>query len=221
MPRMLVTFTDSKSFIAEQFRSIRANINFSIPEGGLKTILVTSATPGEGKSTNAANIGIVFAQKGNKVLIIDADMRRPILHHTFNVTNTIGLSSVLARKYPFRFAIQESFMTGLDVIPSGPIPPNPAELLSLNSMEELIESVKDKYDIIIIDGPPLLSVSDSQLLSNICNGTLLIVKAGVSKKNDVLKAKSILDASQAKILGIVLNNYKIPKNNYYYEYLVK
>lgn len=219
MGRRLITISDSKSIIAEQFRTIRTNIKFSVPDTDLKTILVTSSTPGEGKSTNAANLGVVFAQEGKKVLIVDADMRKPTLHHTFGIFNTVGLSTVLSRQNEFSCAIQETPIVGLFVLPSGPLPPNPTELLSSKTFDTFIEEMKNNYDIIIFDAPPLLSVSDAQVLSHQCDGTLLIVHSGVAEKEDVLKAQSILVSSQAKVLGVVLNNYKMPKNRkYYYQY---
>ena len=215
--RKLVAITGTKSFILEQFRTIRTNITFSMPDQQLKTILVTSSTPGEGKSTNAANLGVVFAQDGKRVLIIDADMRKPTLHYTFKTFNKIGLSNVIAKKAAFYEAIQETFIVGLNVITSGPIPPNPSELLSSKSMDALLLDVKKDYDIIIIDAPPLLSVSDSQILANKCDGTLLIVKVGVVERVTVQKAKAILDNSQTKILGVILNNYVTPRHHNYYE----
>lgn len=216
--RSLVTITDAKSVISEQFRTIRTNITFSMPDQELKTILVTSSTPGEGKSTTAANMGVVFAQEGKRVLIVDADMRKPTLHHTFKLFNNSGLSNVLARKNSFSEVIQETFLVGLHIITSGPIPPNPAELLSSKMMDAFMVEIQQHYDLIIFDAPPLLSVSDAQILSNKCEGTLLIVNSGEVEKEVALKARAILNASQAKILGVVLNNYKMPRNNQYYDY---
>ena len=214
--RKLVTVTDTKSIVSEQFRTIRANITFSIPDQELKTILVTSSTPGEGKSTNAANLGVVFAQEGKKVLIIDGDMRKPTLHQTFKTFNNTGLSNVLAKKVSFNEGVQETFIVGLYVMTSGPIPPNPAELLSSKAMDALILEAKKDYDIIIFDAPPLLSVSDAQILSNKCDGTLLIVDSGAVEKEVVRKATAILSTSQARILGVVLNKYVVPRNQHYY-----
>ena len=154
MRRRLITVSDSKSIIAEQFRTIRTNIKFSVPDIDLKTILVTSSTPGEGKSTNAANLGVVFAQEGKKVLIVDADMRKPTLHHTFGIFNTVGLSTLLSRQNDYNCAIQETPIVGLFVLPSGPIPPNPTELLSSKTFDVFLEEVKNNYDIIIFDAPP-------------------------------------------------------------------
>ena len=222
MGRRLITVSDSKSIITEQFRIIRANIKYSIPDIELKTILVTSSTPGEGKSTNAANLGVVFAQEGKKVLIVDADLRKPTLHHTFGIFNTVGLSTILSKQDDFSHPIQETPIVGLFVLPSGPIPPNPAELLSSNSFANLLDEIKKNYDIIIFDAPPLLSVSDAQILSHQCDGSLLIIHSGVARKEEVLKAQSILTSSQAKILGVILNNHKTPKKyKYYHEYYSK
>lgn len=219
MGRRLITVSNSRSIIAEQFRTIRTNIKFSMPDIDLKTILVTSSTPGEGKSTNAANLGVVFAQEGKKVLIVDADMRKPTMHHTFGIFNTIGLSTVLSKQNEINSAIQETPIVGLYVLPSGPIPPNPAELLSSKLFNAFLDEMKKNYDIIIFDAPPVLSVSDTQVLSHQCDGTLLIVQSGVAEKEVVLKAQAILAASQAKILGVVLNNCKMPKKQkYYYQY---
>lgn len=219
-PRKLVTISDSNSFISEQFRTIRANINFSLPVQPLKTMLITSSMAGEGKSTIAANIAVVFAQEGKKVLLIDADLRKPTLQFTFNIRNHIGLTHVLIGKNFYFNAIQETAIAGLDVLPCGAIPPNPTELLSSKNMDSLLEDLKEKYDLIILDGPPLITISDSQILGNKCDGTLLIISTGVSKKEDLLKSEEILLASKAKIIGTILNNYKMPKNHYqnYYSY---
>lgn len=219
MGRRLITVSDSKSISAEQFRTIRTNIKFSVPDINLKTILVTSSTPGEGKSTNAANLGVVFAQEGKKVLIVDADMRKPTLHYTFGVTNRVGLSTVLSRQNELNLSVQETPIVGLFVLPSGPIPPNPAELLSSNRFDTFLVEVKNNFDLIIFDAPPLLFVSDAQILSHQCDGTLLIIQSGITERDDVLKAQSILTAAQAKIIGVVLNNYKMSKNSkYHYQY---
>lgn len=215
--RKLVTISETKSLILEQFRTIRTNITFSMPNQDLKTILVTSSIPGEGKSTNAANIGVVFAQGGKRVLIIDGDMRMPTLHQTFKTYNKIGLSNVIAKKAEYYEAIQETFIVGLHVMTSGSIPPNPSELLSSSALDILLLDVKKDYDIIIVDAPPLLSVSDSQILANKCDGTLLIVNTGVVEKGAVQKATAILSTSKAKVLGVVLNNYVSSSRKHYYE----
>lgn len=146
-------------------------------------------------------------------------MRKPTLHLTFNILNLEGFSTILARKKQYYEVIQNTSVEDLFIIPSGPIPPNPAELLSSKALDDILNEIKKYYDVIIFDAPPLLSVTDSQILANKTDGTVLIINSGSTEKEDVLKSKEILLASRANILGVVLNNYKIPRNNYYrYQY---
>ena len=216
----LVAVSDTKSIISEQFRTIRTNLMFALPDQELKTILITSSTPGEGKSTNASNIAVAFSQEGKRVLIIDADMRKPSQHYIFRVYNTLGLSTVLSKKSVLTESIQETPIIGLSILPSGPIPPNPAELLSSHAMDAALEEMRKAYDIVIFDAPPLLSISDAQILSNKCDGTLLIINSGAVERDAVIKAKAVLLTSKARILGVVLNNYKMSRSlqNYYQYY---
>ena len=218
LARKLITISSPKSVISEQFKTIRTNINFSVPDADLKTLVVTSSTPGEGKSTNSSNLAVVFAQSGKKVLLIDSDMRKPTAHHTFGVLNTAGLSTVLTRQQTIDEVLHETEVDGLSVVTSGPIPPNPAELLASKTMDQLIESLKEQYDMIIFDAPPVLSVTDAQILANKCDGTILVVNTGVALKENVVKAKDMITASQGKILGVVLNNFVLDKDHYYYQY---
>ncbi|MFJ7667693.1 CpsD/CapB family tyrosine-protein kinase [Lysinibacillus sp. NPDC097195] len=221
MGRKLVTVSNSHSFVSEQFRTIRTNITFAMPDQEIKTILVTSATPGEGKSTNVANLGVVFAQEGKKICIVDADLRKPTMHYTFQLQNLRGLSNLLTKQYDLSDVLNSTDIPNLFVLTSGPIPPNPAELLSSKAMDSVIRQLINDFDMIIFDAPPLLSVTDAQILSNKCNGTLLIVNSGAVENASVLKAKSSLEASKANILGVVLNNYKIPVGEYYDQYYHK
>jgi capsular exopolysaccharide synthesis family protein len=216
--RKLIVKTSPKSFVSEQFRVARTNINFSMPDGELTTLLVTSSLPGEGKSTTSANLAYLFAQEGKRVILIDGDMRKPTVHYTFHLTNTIGLSNVLTKKVSVMDAVNETDLENLQIITSGPIPPNPAELLTANSMDDMIETLKETYDLIIFDAPPVLSVTDSQILANKSDGTILVISAGATDKVSVLKAKELLLASKAKIIGTVLNNFKLQKDHYYYQY---
>ncbi|MEK4129149.1 CpsD/CapB family tyrosine-protein kinase [Solibacillus sp. FSL W8-0474] len=215
--RKLVTISETNSYIIEQFRTLRTNISYSMPEQPLKTILITSSTPGEGKSTNAANLGIVFAQEGKRVLIIDGDMRKPTLHQTFKKFNKVGLSNLLLKKAAVYEAVQDTFVVGLNVITSGPTQKKSSELLASRLMDILLLEVKKDYDIILIDSPPLLSVADAQIMASKCDGTILILNTGVVDKRAVKKAKALLAASHTKILGVVLNNYKTPSHHNYYE----
>lgn len=216
--RKLIVKMSPKSFVSEQFRVARTNINFSMPDGELKTLLITSSMPGEGKSTTAANLAYLFAQEGKRVILIDSDMRKPTVHYTFHLTNTIGLSNVLTKKVSVTDAINETDLENLQIITSGPIPPNPAELLTASSMDVMITTLKEAYDLIIFDAPPVLSVTDSQILANKSDGTVLVISAGDTDKVSALKAKELLLASKAKIIGTVLNNFKLEKDHYYYQY---
>ncbi|MED3660473.1 CpsD/CapB family tyrosine-protein kinase [Ureibacillus terrenus] len=218
MARKLIVESDPKSFISEQFRTIRTNIKFSMPDKELKTIVITSAGAGEGKSTISANIAAVFSQEGKKVLLVDGDMRKPTAHYTFGLKNAIGLSSLLTRQCELGDAVQETEYPGLFVITSGPIPPNPAELLASKQMEAMINSLKDEFDFVFFDAPPVLSVTDAQILSNRCDATILVVSSGETQKESIVKAKELLDMSKANIIGVVMNNAKMEKGYYYYYY---
>lgn len=216
--RKLVTSANTKSIVSEQFRTLRTNINFSMPDKELKTFLITSSTPGEGKSTVAANTAVVFAQEGKRVLLVDSDMRKPTVHYTFHLTNTLGLSNLLTRQATVAEVVKASEIENLHIITCGPIPPNPAELLSSQTMNKVMEEMKEGYDIIIFDAPPVLSVTDAQILSNKCEGTILILSAGETEKEGILRAKEALVSSKANIIGVVMNNFQLHKDHYYYQY---
>lgn len=216
--RKLVTSVNTKSIVSEQFRTLRTNINFSMPDKELKTFLVTSSSPGEGKSTVAANTAVVFAQEGKQVLLVDADMRKPTVHYTFHLSNTLGLSNLLTRQEKIADVLKPSEIENLKILTSGPIPPNPAELIGSKTMEKVMEELKKDFDVIIFDAPPTLSVADAQILSNKCDGTILVLNSGETEKAGIVKAKEALVSSQANIIGIVLNNFQLQKDHYYYQY---
>ncbi|TWT04948.1 CpsD/CapB family tyrosine-protein kinase [Planomicrobium sp. CPCC 101079] len=215
--RKLVARTNPNSIVTEQYRTIRSNINFSLPSADMKTLLFTSASKEEGKSTTSGNIAIVYAESGKKVLLVDADMRRPTLHHTFRMSNKVGLSNLLLNKGSLQDAIKKSGIRGLDLLMSGQIPSNPAELLDSEAMNRLIDELREKYDLIIFDSPPILAVTDAKILANKCDGTVLIVNTGKTEKESVTKARDALATAKAFILGVVLNNYPKNKNSEYYQ----
>lgn len=217
--RKLVVAANPKSVVSEQFRTLRSNIIFSAVDRELKTILVTSALPGDGKSTISANLATLFAQDGKRVLFIDADMRKPTVQYTFSLTNAAGLSTVLTQQKLAGEVIRESEVSSnLHIMTSGPIPPNPAELLGSRSMTTLMNEMAQQYDLIVFDAPPVLSVTDAQLLANKVDGTLLVVNMGVTEKENIEKAKDLLGNAQARILGAVMNNFELDKDHYYYQY---
>lgn len=215
--RKLVARTNPNSIVSEQYRTIRSNINFSLPSDEMKTLLFTSASKEEGKSTTSGNMAIVYAEAGKKVLLIDADMRRPTLHNTFRMSNRVGLSNLLLKKGRMQDAIKKSGIRGLDLLMSGQVPSNPAELLDSEVMDNLLDEMKEQYDIILIDSPPILAVTDAKILANKCDGTVLVVNTGKTEKQSLSKARDALTTARAFILGVVLNNYEVNKKNDYYQ----
>ncbi len=216
--RKIVSHYDPKSPIAEQYRTIRTNIQFSAAESGMQTILVTSAGPGEGKSTTVANLSIVMAQQGNRVLLVDADMRKPTVHYTFRVDNLEGLTNVLTGQLETKDAISKTEIPDLSVMTCGPIPPNPSELLGSRRMSQLLEELMTDYDYILFDTPPVLAVADAQILANQCDGSVLVVSSGKTDRQGAVKAKEQLTQARAKLLGAVLNGKPKRDNQYYYYY---
>ncbi|MDL4838946.1 CpsD/CapB family tyrosine-protein kinase [Aquibacillus rhizosphaerae] len=214
--RHLITKLNPRSPISEQYRTIRTNLQFSSVDGELKTMLVTSSGPSEGKSSTVANLAIVFAQTGKKVLLIDADMRKPTLHYTFRMDNRRGLSSVLVGETILDESVVKSDVKDLDLLSCGPIPPNPSELLGSKSMEKLISDASAYYDLIIFDTPPVLAVTDAQILANICDGAMMVVRSKQTEYESAQKARDLLKPAKAKLLGVVLNDKEDKKGSYYY-----
>lgn len=215
-PRLLITKVKPKSPVSEQYRTIRTNILFSAVDDDLKTLMFTSTAPGEGKTTTAANIAVVFAQQGKKVLLVDADLRKPTIHYTFNLMNIHGLTSVLTKRCTLEEAIEDGGVENLYVLTSGPIPPNPAEMLSSKAFEKFFETVKEQFDLVIFDTPPILAVTDGQIIANKCDGTILVVSAGKTEKLAAKKAKELLLNAKGRLLGAILNNKKQDQTHYYY-----
>jgi capsular exopolysaccharide synthesis family protein len=219
--RKLIATLDPKSPISEQYRTIRTNIQYSSIDKEYKTIMVTSSGPGEGKSTTTANLAAVFAQLGKKVLLVDADMRKPTVHRTFGVNNIYGFTSVLTKQATLEEAVLDTEEKDLYILTSGPIPPNPAELLSSKAMENFLEEAKELFDYVIFDTPPLLAVADPQIIANKVDGTIFVVFSGKTEIDHALKAKELLEKAQSKVLGVVLNNKEIKNKDVYYYYGVK
>lgn len=214
----LITSTQPKSSSAEAFRTLRTNIQFSYVDDSLKTIVITSTSPGEGKSTVLANLAVAFAQSGRKVLIVDCDLRRPTVHKNFNISNSMGLTNVLIKEKSIDECIRVTEEENLLAITSGAIPPNPSELLGSKRMIEFIKDVGLRFDIILLDAPPVLVVTDAQVLSKVSDGVLLLSSYGTTEKKALVKAKEHLDKVGAKVLGVILNKVKEDKNSYYGKY---
>lgn len=203
----LATVMFPRSGAAEAYRTLRANLEFAaVNRGGLQSVLVTSAQPGEGKTLTAANIAVAYAQAGRRVLLIDADLRVPRIHDVFALPNEVGLTTALVVDglAPAQIAI-ESGQPNLWILPSGPLPPNPAELLSSQRMKAILEAALAAYDIVILDSSPLAAVSDAAVLGSVVTGTLLVVDAERGRRRSLHRAREQLTRAGAAIVGVVFN----------------
>lgn len=216
----LITLVDRTSPITEQYRTIRTNIHFMMVDKQLKSLVITSAGPGEGKSTTTANLAVVFANSGSRTLLVDADLRKPTVGKTFLLDNSRGFSNLLSEmNLSIDQVTKQSKIDNLSIITSGPKPPNPSELLGSNRMEELLEQMHAKYDIILFDMPPVMAVTDAQLLASKADGTLVVIREGTTKKEEAIKTKKLLELVDANVLGTVYNGTaRIADQGYYYYY---
>jgi capsular exopolysaccharide synthesis family protein len=209
----LVTL-DQLSSVVEAYRMLRTSVLLSSAGNPPKTILFTSGQPGEGKTTTAINTAISLSQLGASVLLIDADLRRPTVHRVFKMNQTHGLSTFLSRQVDLDTLIHKLWVPNLSVLPCGPIPPNPAELISSKRMEVLLRVLSGRYDHILIDSPPLINVTDPVILSTMVDGVILVVQAGRSTREVVRRARTELGSVGAKIFGVVLNNLDLKREGY-------
>ncbi|MGB3260083.1 CpsD/CapB family tyrosine-protein kinase [Paenisporosarcina sp.] len=216
--RQLITIDSPRSPITEQYRTLRTNIEFSSVDQEYKTILVTSSSPAEGKSTTVANLAVTFAQQGKRILLVDTDLRKPTVHYTFNLKNVKGLTNVLTKQSTLTEAVQSTEVEHLSILTCGPIPPNPAELLGSSSMSQFIELAKSQFDVVLFDTPPILAVADAQILANKVDGTILVICSGSTEQESACKSKDLLESAKSKVLGAVLNKKKAKDSQYYYYY---
>ncbi len=206
----------SQSSIAEAYRILRTNLLFSLPGTAGRAILVTSANPGEGKTTTTVNLAESLAHNGARVLAVDADLRRPTLHQRFSIPKTPGLSDLIVGKSQASQAIQNTATKGLQVLSCGYIPPNPAELLGSASMAEVVQALREHYDWVLIDTPPALAMADTPVLCPLVDGVVLVVGAEIGSRPTVQRAVDQLLGVGAKIVGVVLNKVDLERNAYYY-----
>ncbi len=232
-PANLVTLLDPRSPAAEAYRTLRTNIQFSSIEKPIRTLLLTSSRPGEDKSVAVANLAVAFAQVGSRIILVDADLRRPALHSIFALPNQQGLTSALlsagsAASTNASAKAKSGFLTfgdlpliqtsvpNLRVLTSGPLPPNPAELLGSSLMRELIELLRSEADFVLFDAPPVLAVTDAAVLATRLDGALLVLKAGKTNRDDAREAKIQLEKVHVNLLGTVLNNARQSNARYGY-----
>ena len=215
----LITANAPRSPVAEAYRLVRTNLEFASIDHPLKTVLVTSSNPREGKSTTAANLATVLAQGGKRVILIDADLRKPSLHRIFGVINRVGITNALVRgiEDADRY-LQRTAVDGLRLLTSGPMPPNPAEVLSSTRFTDLLEKLKPLADVLIIDSPPVLAVTDPMIIAGRVDGTLLIVDSKKTRSEALRSAVEALSKSGTYMLGGVLNKVGTRAGGYYYYY---
>jgi len=216
----LYMFSESRAIVAESYRTIRTGVLLSAAEEhALQVIVVTSSTPGEGKTTTSANLAVAMAQMGERVLVIDTDMRRHNLHRTFGMDNLVGISDCIVDHKNLDDAIRGvRNIENLDIITGGTMPPNPSELLGSNSMRELLGRLRQRYDRIILDSPPLMLFSDALVMSKLADGVILVIKAGETNRDVIRKLSQSLKTVNARIIGTVLNNVDVERqsSSYYY-----
>ena len=216
----LVTSQHSRSNVTEAYRILRTNLEFASVDESLRTVVVTSASPREGKSVTAANLAVVMAQSGRTVVLVDSDLRRPSLHRIFGVSNEVGLTSALLHSGNpgAQEMLQQTEIENLRVLPSGPLPPNPAELLGSVRMSSLVEQLKSQADILVFDSPPALPVTDPAVLAQHVDAVLLVVEAGTARRGAVLRAAEGLTKVGANLAGVVLNKLSRRSGGYYHYY---
>ena len=214
---MLIVDKLPKSITAESYRSLRTNIQYSSIDKQVKTLVVTSSNAGEGKSTVAGNLAYTFFQNGKRVLIIDCDLRKPSLHRKFNVSNEEGLTDVLVGTSKLN-NVMKKVDDNLYLLTTGTLPPNPAEIIGSNTMENFLEQCKINFDYIILDTPPILPVTDSKLLAIKADATVVVVRSEVSKSKHVSQAFKELEKVNANIIGTILNDVEMYSEKLYYDY---
>jgi capsular exopolysaccharide synthesis family protein len=203
----LITLTDPRSPAAEAYRTLRTNLYFSSLDQALETLVVTSAAPGDGKSTTLSNLAVTMAQGEKRTILVDADLRQPSLHTVFDVDNTQGLTTMAVDESALNAPpLVETGVDNLWLLPSGPLPPNPAEILGSRRMEEIISALKSRADIVLFDAPPVIAVTDAAVLSTKVDGVLLVVRAGKTRREHALRAKELLDKVSVRLVGAVLSN---------------
>lgn len=212
----LIAFNEPRNPISEAYRMARTNLSFSAVDKGLQCLLLTSASPGEGKSTTTANLAVVLAQTGQNVVLVDADLRLPTQHRIFAVSNNTGLTTaIMDEQTPIKYHIQDTKIDSLKVMTSGPIPPNPAELLNSQRMKNMIIELSKTFDVVLFDTPPLLSVADASILASNMNGCILVTHAGKTRSGELQEAGRRLAQANANVFGVILNRIKRGQAGYY------
>ncbi len=208
--KKLITISEPRSAISEAYRTLRTNLDFASLDRALKTLVVTSAGVGEGKSSTLANLAVVSAQAGRKVVLVDADLRRPTLHQLFGLGNEVGLTTMMRDEAALASpSLQETGVEGLLILPSGPLPPNPADLMGSRRMEEVIAALAERADQVFFDTPPVVAVTDAAALATKVDGVLLVISAGKTRREYARTAVQRLEQINARLVGAVLTNVQV------------
>ena len=214
---MFVVEKKPKSIAAEAYITLITNIQYSSFDNEYRTIVVTSSEPGEGKTVTSGNLALALAQGENKVLLVDCDMRKPSIHKNFRISNESGLTDLLLHKKTME-QVMVNYNKNLTIVPAGRVSPNPSEMLGSRAMGTFLEEMKNHFDYIVMDTPPLGAVTDAQVLSTKVDGTILVVKAGATKKDVVINSVNLIKKVNGNLIGTVLNGVEQSKNKYYYYY---
>ena len=214
----LVAETQPRAAAAEAYRTLRINIQFASLDQPHRILIVASASAGEGKTTTVANFGVVNAQSGLRVCVIDADLRRPALHRIFGLPNQRGLTTALLEDQPIVTLVQPTRIPNLSVLTSGPSAPNPAELVGSKRMRQLLEAATTDFDLLVCDTPPIVAVSDAVSLAAQCDGVIFVVKTGAVQQQVIKRTMAQIEAVKGRILGVVLNSYNFRRDGYYYDH---
>jgi capsular exopolysaccharide synthesis family protein len=218
LPPVLITQTEPRSVASEAYRMLRTNIQFASVDQAPRNIVFTSAGPGEGKTTSVSNFAVVAAEAGSRVCLIDSDLRRPTLHKLFGLQNGSGLSTALLHGVKAADLAQATATPLLSVLTSGPLPPNPAELVGSKRMRELFESATNDFDLVLCDSPPVISVTDGIALAAQCDGVVLVIRAGMIAHEAIRRVTEQIEAVKSRILGVVLNSVDLRRDGHYYKY---
>jgi capsular exopolysaccharide synthesis family protein len=214
----LITHVDPRSPVAEAYRSMRTNLAFARAQQSPQAIVVASPGPSDGKSTTVANLAITFAQQGQRTLLIDADLRRAVLDKAFNVGRSPGLTEVIIGENTLDDVVHETSVPNLSIIASGRFPPNPAELLGSTRMQEILHDAKARFDVVLLDSPPLLAVTDAAVMSTMVDGVVLVIRTERTKRDAVRRALGHLRSVRGRLLGAVLNDVDMRSGAYYGSY---
>lgn len=201
----LITLTDPRSPISEAYRTLRTNLSFYSLDSPIETLVVTSPAPDEGKSTTVANLAVTMAQSGRRTILVDCDLRRPSLHTIFDANNDAGFTTMVLDEEAAA-PLQETGIENLWLLPSGPKPPNPADLLGSHQVERVIEGLVEQADIVLFDAPPIIGVTDAVLLGTKADGLLLVIRAGQTRREHAERAKELLEKAKVRIIGATLTN---------------